>query len=300
MAQRLGAYLVQQGKLNGDQLSSALTRQVTVGGRLGTNLVELGFLTDLELTLALSQHLRMAPAQPEVFEDIPPEVIQSLPKELAERHAAVPFRKEGRTLHIAMADPSELMALDELTFAAGCPVKSFLAPEAKILLALEKYYGLARPRRYVSIQATSSVVALLQTGKDNYSDALEQTLPTIENFEHGLKLSYDELLHVKHRDEVVAVLLREFYRVVDHALFFAIAEGRAIGLMGCGTGFAMEALLGLEMKIEQSFLLHYAVAERKPAVQLFSPDSMGPELTVNTSAPFGLVTVWMQPGGRRA
>lgn len=275
MPQRFGEYLIRQGKLTAEQLAHALERQVTIGGRLGTNLVELGFLSDLELTRALSQHLKMAPAPPDVFEEIVPEVIGLLPRELAQRHAAVPFRKEGRTIHVAMADPSELAALDELTFAAGCQIKPFLAPDAKIQWALEKYYGLARPLRYISIMpGTMNLTITTPTLSDAAEDS-EPTLPSVEQFEHGLKLAHEELLHVKHRDEVAAMLLREFARVADHLLFFAIAEGRAIGLMGRG-GAAGGRFLGLEISLEQSPLLHQAVQKREPAIQLYTPEALGP------------------------
>ncbi|MEW6323951.1 MAG: hypothetical protein AB1515_01035 [Nitrospirota bacterium] len=279
MARRFGEYLLDQKLLNEQQLAHALERQVTVGGRLGTNLVELGFLSDLELTRALSRHLNMAPAQPDVFDDIPADLIRLLSPELAQRHGAVPFQKEGRrTLCVAMADPSELAALDELKFAAGSDIKPFLAPEAKIEWALEKYYGLTRPLRHVSILGASAGMTLLNEHGEVDAERAEQTLPTVENFEHGLKLAYDELLHVKHRDEVVAVLLRESSRVADRALFFAIAEGRAIGLMGRGGG-AMEEFLGLEIRLEQSPLLRHAVDKREAAVQPHSAEALGPALS---------------------
>jgi hypothetical protein len=279
MAQRFGEYLIREGKLTAEQLAHALERQVTVGGRLGTNLVELGFLTDLELTRALSQHLKMAPAQPDVFEEIPSQVIGLMPREMAQRHAAVPFLKEGRTIHVAMADPSELAALDELTFAAGCQVKPFVAPDAKIQWALEKYYGVARPLRYISIlpgKANLTITTPTMSVKVD-EEAAEQTLPSVEQFEHGLKLAYEELLHVKHRDEVAAVLLREFSRVVEHLLFFAIADGRAIGLMGRGGG-AAERFLGLELALEQSPLLHQVVQKRGSVIQPYAPEALGPTL----------------------
>lgn len=278
VALRLGEYLLQQKLVNQEQLAHALERQVTVGGRLGTNLVELGFLTDLDLTRALSRHLKMAPAAPDVFDDIPADVIRLLPRELAGRHGAVPFRREGRAICVAMADPSELAALDELTFAAGCSIKPFLASEAKIQWALEKYYSLTQPLRYVSILSPPAGMTLFNDSGEIDLEKAEHTLPTIENFEHGLKLAYEELVHVKHRDEVVAVLLREYSLVVDHALFFVIAEGRAIGLMGRGGGSATEALLGLEIRLEQSPLLRQAVEKREPVVQLFSPEALGAEL----------------------
>lgn len=277
MATRFGEFLIRQGLLKESQLSHGLERQVTVGGRLGTNLVELGFLSEADLTRALSQHLKMTPAQPDVFEQIPDEVIKLLPRELVQRHGAVPFRRDGRTLCVAMADPSELAAIDELTFAAGCTVKPFLAPDATMQAALEKYYDLARPLRYVTIMPAMTGMTLYNDGRT--MEEMEQTLPTVENFEHGVRHANEELLHVKHRDEVVAVLLREFARVVEHALFFAVVEERLIGLMGRGGGFDYDAFVGMELRLDQSALLRQAVEKQEPAIQLYSAEVAGPELT---------------------
>jgi GAF domain-containing protein len=277
MAKRFGEYLVQQGLIHETQLAQALERQVTIGGRLGTNLVELGFISEQALTQALSRHLKMAPAPPEVFDKITDDVLKQLPRELVQRHGAVPFTREGRTLCVAMADPSELAALDELTFAAGCAVKPFVAPEAKVQEALEKYYDLARPLRYVTVMAGMGGATLYNDGQ--IIEEMEQTLPTIENFEHGIKQSYDELLHVKHRDEVAAVLLREFARVVEHALFFTVVEERLIGLMGRGGDFDYNAFVGMEFPWAQSPLLTQAIETREPAIQLYAEDALGPAMT---------------------
>ena len=297
MARRFGEYLIQEGLLSETQLAHALERQITVGGRLGTNLVELGFLSDLELTRALSQHLKMAPADPDVFDDIPDDVVRRLPRELVQRHGAVPFRREGRTLCVAMADPSELVALDELTFAAGCSVRPYLASDAKVQSAMEKYYGLSRPLRYITVMPGNN-----GDGAMNLDDleALEQTLPTIENFAHALRLSHDELLHVKHRDEIVGLLLREFSRVADHALFFAVVDERFIGIMGRGAGYASDIFVGMELRLEESPLLRQAVEKREPVIQMFAPEVLGPALAelLNSYQPRQIAAFPLEASGR--
>src|SRR3989304_4085240 len=92
---RFGEYLIQQGKLTAGQLAQALERQVIFGARLGTTLVELGFIRDVELPEALSRHLGMAPAQPDVFDNVPAELIGLLPRELAGRPRALQLRQIG-------------------------------------------------------------------------------------------------------------------------------------------------------------------------------------------------------------
>jgi hypothetical protein len=278
MAKRFGTYLLEQNILTEKQLAQALERQVTVGGRLGTNVVELGFLTDQQLAQALSRHLHMASAPADAFDDIATDLIRLFPKNLAQRHGAVPFKKEGRSLCIAMADPSELTALDEITFVAGCPVKTYLAPEVKIQSALERYYGVAKPLRYVALWMPKEDRVSDGEGERSEEDQ-EQTFPSIENFIQGLKTASEELLHAKHRDEIVGILLRECTKVADLVLFFAITEGRAIGLMGRGSRFAPEQFLALELRLDDSPLLRQVADKEEPVMQRVGGEAVGTVLS---------------------
>jgi hypothetical protein len=278
MAKRFGAYLIEQKLLTEAQLAQALERQVTVGGRLGTNLVEMEFLNDQQLAQALGRHLQMESASPNAFDEIPPDVIQQFSKELAQRHGAIAFRKEGRALCIAMADPTELTALDDIRFIVGCPVKTFLASEAKIQYALEKYYGVARPLRYIAMWAPPEHRSFDGDGAEALVDP-EQTVPALANFMQGLKSASEELLQVKHRDEIVAILLRECARVADQALFFAIADGRAIGLMGRGGRYLPDRFLSLEVRLEESPMLRQVVEKEEPITQHLTAEAAGAKLS---------------------
>lgn len=278
MAKRFGSYLIEEKLVTEEQLAQALERQVTVGGRLGTNLVELGFLTDQQLAQALGRHLQMESASSNVFDEIPPDVIQQFPKELAQRHGAIAFRKDGRALCIAMTDPTELTALDDIKFVVGCAVKTFLAPEAKIQYALEKYYGVARPIRYVVMWSPSEHRSFDGDSAEALVDP-EETVPALANFMLELKSASEELLHVKHRDEIVAVLLRECARVTDQALFFAIVEGRAIVSMGRGGRYAPDRFLGLDVRLEESPMLFQAVEKEAPITQDLTTEVTGAKLS---------------------
>jgi hypothetical protein len=278
MAKRFGSYLIEEKLVTEEQLAQALERQVTVGGRLGTNLVELGFLNDQQLARALGRHLQMESASSSVFDEIPLEVIQQFPKELAQRHGAIAFRKDGRALCIAMTDPSELTALDDIKFAVGCAVKTFLAPEAKIQYALEKYYGVERPIRYVVMGSPSDYHSIDGNGVEAQIDP-EETIPALANFTQELKSASEELLRVKHRDEIVSVLLRECARVTDQALFFAVVEGRAIVSMGRGGRYAPDRFLGVDVRLEESPMLCQVVEKEEPITQDLTTDMTGATLS---------------------
>lgn len=149
MTLRLGEILVQEGLLTAAQLDEALKCQVIFGGRLGTNLIEMGFLAEGDIARALSKKLGVPFAPPEIFTNIPSQVIQAVPREIVEKYRVVPVRLEQRRLTLAMADPANLKATDEIAFRTGFVIKPVITPEIRLVLALEKYYQIERGLRYI-------------------------------------------------------------------------------------------------------------------------------------------------------
>src|SRR5689334_22216766 len=125
MALKLGELLIARGLLTSEQLGQALQGQSIFGGKLGTNLVEMGFVTEEQIAAALSQQLGLPCAKPQWVANIPRDVIACLSKDMAERYRAIPLRKEGRELHVALADPQNLDRVDEMAFTLGCPVRPY-------------------------------------------------------------------------------------------------------------------------------------------------------------------------------
>jgi hypothetical protein len=156
---RIGELLVQQGLLTPGQLQQALAAQQIFGGRLGTNLVEQGFVSEVDLARLLSKQLGIRMVQPHELSDIDPDVIALIGPEIARRHAVVPFRFDEMRgkVALAMADPTNLQKVDELQFALGKTVDFFICPEVMLAFAMEKYYGIERPRRYVRLAGMSDV-----------------------------------------------------------------------------------------------------------------------------------------------
>src|SRR2546430_5648536 len=113
---RLGDLLMSRGLITREQLSDALFAQKQFGGRLGTNLVELGFLTDDQLAICLSEQLSVPYARPESLSAVPRDAIARMPRAIAEKYRAVPLRYVSGELHAGMADPQNFANLDELTF----------------------------------------------------------------------------------------------------------------------------------------------------------------------------------------
>jgi hypothetical protein len=145
---KLGQLLVARGWITVQQLTRALKTQNVGGGRLGTCLVEMDALSEELLLKGLSEQLGVPAATPDDLYGVPEEVIGLIPEKLARRCRAVPFRVEGGRLDLALMDPRNLSAQDEIAFASGKRVKVFVAAEVRILEALERYYGEECPSRF--------------------------------------------------------------------------------------------------------------------------------------------------------
>jgi hypothetical protein len=148
---RIGEMLVEAGILSRQQLEEALNAQLIYGGKLGTNLVEHGFVTEEFLTSFLSKQCNVPAVDAKDLEDIPAEVIELVPRELANRHKVIPFRRDKRRLDVVLLDPTNLKAIDELSFKSGLLIRPFVAPEVLIARCLERYYQVTRARRYIQV-----------------------------------------------------------------------------------------------------------------------------------------------------
>ncbi|MGC4117702.1 MAG: hypothetical protein QM765_24725 [Myxococcales bacterium] len=151
MAERLGSILLAKQLITPAQLDDALKVQVIYGGRLGTNLVELGYLDLDALAGALAEQMRFPAATAQEFDAVPEETLAFLKAEAAEKHLAFPLHVEGRKLVVAMATPTDFAAVDALGFATGLRIVPKVAPELRLSYYLEKRYGIARKTRYIRI-----------------------------------------------------------------------------------------------------------------------------------------------------
>jgi len=150
MAMRLGELLLSEQLITQAQLEEALQAQVIFGGKLGTILIEMGLINERLLGQALKQLIGFPCAQPEDLEDIPRTVIDIISPELADKHKVIPIAVTGRKMTLAMADPRDIQAIDEISFRTGHIVLPVMALEVRLFYALECYYGIKRPMRYIA------------------------------------------------------------------------------------------------------------------------------------------------------
>jgi hypothetical protein len=148
---KLGQLLVARGWITVQQLTRALKTQNVAGGRLGTCLLEMDALQEDLLLKGLAEHLGVPAVAVDDLRGIAEEVLALIPERLARRLRAVPFRVEVGRLDVALLDPRNLSAQDEIAFASGKRVKIYVADELRILEALERYYGEEFPSRFSMI-----------------------------------------------------------------------------------------------------------------------------------------------------
>ena len=140
MSSRLGEILVRDSLISQDQLKQALDYQKREGGRLGTCLVRLGLVSDEDITAVLSRQYGV-PSINLKFYEVDPSVIKLIPQDTAVRYQIVPLSRVGSTLTIAMTDPTNVFAMDDIKFMTGFNVEPVVASETAISEAIGKFYG---------------------------------------------------------------------------------------------------------------------------------------------------------------
>lgn len=169
---RLGDLLVEKTLITDEQRHRAVLRQARQKGRFGTALLEEEASEEVILHGLSIQH-RVPPASPEALELIRADVLRLVPGRVAQRLHAVPFRKEGRSLAVAMRDPGDLAGLDELAALTGFRIIPHAALEVRIYALLYRYYAADVEPRYLSAAAY-----LRETQPPPEADKDEPTHPT--------------------------------------------------------------------------------------------------------------------------
>lgn len=138
-ANRLGELLVRNEMISDEQLKNAVAEQKKEGVRLGAALIKLGYVQENDLASFLSKHYGVPSINLSEF-DVDPAVISLIPPDVAQKYQLVPINRAGATLIVAMSDPSNIFAIDDIKFMTGFNVEVVVAAEAAIKDAIDKYY----------------------------------------------------------------------------------------------------------------------------------------------------------------
>ena len=153
---RVGELLVDRGLIQPDQLEEGLESQVLRGGRLGSNLVELGFLSLDPLAEVLAVQHGVGAVTPAEFSEPQPDALAKIPPRICARYKIVPLRLDSNGLALAMQDPQHKEVLDYLKKSLQLPVTPYVAPQLRIAYLLERYCGIPREKRYLRADQSTS------------------------------------------------------------------------------------------------------------------------------------------------
>src|SRR6476620_1149387 len=152
-SERLGDLLVHEGLITREQLEKALQEQRQSGTRVGYNLVKLGFIQEIELTKMLAKQHKMPAVDLSRFE-VDPKIAKMVPDGMAQKHLVIPLKRDGRTLTVAIPDPTNLGVLEDLKFITRYDIFPVLAGEYTLRALVDKVYGTADDAQMASLMDT--------------------------------------------------------------------------------------------------------------------------------------------------
>jgi hypothetical protein len=135
----LGEVLIERGVINQQQLDKALTVQKEKGGLIGEVLVELGFAKEEDITQALTAQYGF-PYLPLANYEINPEIVNIIPSRVARQYLLIPVDKVGNNLTLAMSNPLNVHAVEDVELLSGCSIQVFVSTLSDVKGAIEKYY----------------------------------------------------------------------------------------------------------------------------------------------------------------
>lgn len=252
---KLGTLLLRNAAIGLSQLEGALRNQVLYGGRLGTNLVELGFI-DLELLSAYLAELTGIPiATPTLLDGADKALLHKLGSDDAHRLRAIPLGKldeDGGAIAVAMVEPTDRGALIQLTDRLGGTIKPYVVPELRALYYLEKLFGLPRRARFIrSGRERPETTDRPESERRREQPAHGMVMPPAFTLEPRRRRQSsqmplrDEVSHAitygaaceridtaTHREQIADALAEYAKGRVDVLLLFIVRDGNALGWRG--------------------------------------------------------------------
>ena len=226
MPVRIGELLLKEKRISAEQLQEALNYQRTNGGKLGANLVKLGYVKDEEITALLSKQYGVPSIALNQFE-IDAAVIKLVPGETARKYQIVPLSRAGATLTIAMTDPTNVFAMDDVKFMTGYNVEPVVASETAVLDAIDKYY----PGGGAESAKPKAGGPVVQTAGNDGPSALEAAAKSLEDLPTMLEGSGDGVEVMEELEEISAEMLTRqgeeapVIKLVNVILMSAISKG---------------------------------------------------------------------------
>ena len=232
MAAKLGQLLITANLITDDQLKEAVSLQRKEGGRLGANLVKLGYITEEKLVAFLSKQWGVPAINLSDYK-IDPSVLKLVPGEVARKYFIIPVARVGATLTIAMSDPSNVFVIDDVKFMTGYNVEVVVSGESSIVNAISVHYRNGGDALIATKKATSNVFSAKDytlsedelVGEGMIASADEGMMVDVDEFDKvvGEALSDVEIVDEK-EEEAVQEVERPIVKLVNGILINAIKE----------------------------------------------------------------------------
>ncbi len=245
MRLKIGQLLLQNRLVTESQLQQALKAQRHYGGRLGTNLVELGFISAVDLAKFLAHQLQLPAATRDEFQHIPDEAIKQVSADFAAKYQVIPLKDE-QGLRLAISDPAALESLEDLRFRLGRAVEPVIAPEIWIVAALEQYYGVKRETRFITVdETTDSFVGEVINIIAQVADVNELAID--KEVDISLPQYAEEILEAESPAEILHVMFKFLAPYFPNMAVYAVRRQQVTGWLLCG--FSLDAATFRQLKI---------------------------------------------------
>jgi type IV pilus assembly protein PilB len=170
-SERIGDLLLREGLITAEQLTKALQEQKQSGTRVGYNLIKLGFVPEVEVTKILAKQHKMRAVDLSRFE-VDSKIAKMIPGDLAHKNLVIPLKRDGRTLTVAIADPSNLGVLEDLKFITRYDIFPVIAGEYTLRNLIEKVYGSTDEEQMASLMDT---ITELEAGINGDVEVVDET-----------------------------------------------------------------------------------------------------------------------------
>lgn len=174
---KLGEILLDSGVITAEQLKKALAEQKETKQRLGKTLVELGFIEEKDMVMALAKQLGI-PHLDITSYAIKPEVLQMIPPGVAERYQVIPIDKVDKTLTVAMVDPLNVFAIDEIKRITGCNIETVVCMESALKESIRHYYQAPGTVEEEAVETKKKVVS--KEDKELELEAVREGAPVVK------------------------------------------------------------------------------------------------------------------------
>lgn len=299
MAIKLGELLLNEKIITPEQLDEALKCQMIFGIKLGSSLIELGFITEEQLCSFLSRTLGFPAAGWKAMSSVTPKVLALVPAEMAGKYRVFPIKVEGKKLALAMADPTDFKAMEEVAFVTGCVIHPHIVPDVRITLALSKFYHLRDDMRYLRIEGEIAEkqrkAPAAEPGKkvekieipmvNSSGDLLNIEIPlefegfaSLPGYEEDFvpyldgveRYSIDrlslEFASAKNRDQIASVFIKYLGQEFTIGALFIIRNNMAVGWRGVASGTRLKEVESLDIILSKPSVMADVLETRQPVM----------------------------------